>query len=105
MFRRAYIERLVSPWLLSVCLMTVGVVALIAALPPFVQRVFADTDTDCSIENPCSDPLCYTCDTNSGSCVFNCPGQNCCHDDNGGSYYTVALFGMKHGTVSWFHGV
>ena len=40
---------------------------LIAAVPPFVERVFADTDCD-PIENPC--PSGQTCC--DGTCVPNC---------------------------------
>ena len=83
-----------SHWLLVICFLAIGVAALIAAPPPFVQYVYADGD--CGPENPCGDcqscsngtcvDNCGPCQTcSNGNCVNNCTqDQYCCSDGSGG---------------------
>ena len=73
MFRREYIVRAVSPWLLSSCFLAAGIVALVAAPPPFVQHLSAQTG-GCVPDNPAS------CTGTQVCCGGVC--QDCCQDSD-----------------------
>ncbi len=85
MSRREYLAKAVSPWLLSVWFVAGGVVALVAAPPPFVQQVFAancypDDPNSCpSGEICCGSTCCPSGDCKScGCCPGNCISGYCC---------------------------
>jgi len=88
MFRRIGVGETTEAWLLAVCLLGVGIAALMTTASPFVQYVFADCPDP---ENPCNGVCCSgeccstgncvdgLCCPNDGTTYFKC-GNTCCPD-------------------------
>ena len=76
MSKQEHIARATSPWVLAVCLLTAGTVALFAAPPPFVQHLFADGD--CMPDDPTA---CGGIGCCGGECCYapnSCVSGHCC---------------------------